>query len=563
MNKLNYFLLSLLLLTTITAQTITFNEDSSVAAIKNDRLYFPLGNNGVLAGEFSSLEKKFATYDEEPIFFFSGFFLSGYSDTTLWANKTGELYPANGDYEAGNIGTESEDPGNIIYTVRESDTPFGKEWLSWKKAVGQGAYFYDGDNDGIYNPVDKNNNGRWDENEDKPDILYDATLFTVYNDGTPANERWWGVGPLGIELRQTVFVSNRNRTLNDVVFVRYSIFYKGLNKPFEADSLTEVIFSIYSDCDLDSPFDDLSGCDTLLESGYTYNDSTDENFGVNSPAIFKTIVQGPLIKSSDPVDIGYNKMGPNLGEQVFTGYKNGRMNSFIAFLGGFVPTDLPSNKIEARNYMNGLIRNGDQVDPCDWYFSEVMGGVDCSVVDPFFWYSGDPVTDYGWINNRPEDQRDLTSTGKFTLHKNEPMDIIVAYIVGRGTDALNSITVARETVQYVHEEYGRNFSTIVGVKEEEKEKMPSLFTLYQNYPNPFNPSTTIKLNIANGVGQSSHTTLKIYDVLGREIETLLNQELAPGVYELEFNASNLPSGVYFYRLNAGEFSESKKMILMK
>ncbi len=557
-----YLLFSILL----TAQIITFNEDSTEVGVRNNRIYFPLGNNGILA-EASSLENRSATYDGEVIFFFSGFYLSGYTNTTLWANKSGEPEPApSGDYQAGNIGDDPEDSKNIIYVVKKSDPPFGEAWQNWKTAVEKGAYFYDGDNDGVYNPIDKNGNGQWDSDEDKPDVLYDASLFTVYNDGKLSNERNWStVEPLGIEIRQTVFVSNRNTILDDVVFVRYSILYKGLGNSSEPDSLTEVIFSIYSDCDLGSDFlDDLSGSDTLIESGYTYNDSADESFGINPQSVFKTIVQGPLIKSNDPNDIGYNRLGPDLGEQAFTGYKNGKMNSYLALLSGDPIMTLPTNKTEARNNMLGLTRFGDQIDPCDWYFSEVRGDADCSTINPFFWYSGDPVANYGWINNAPADQRDLTSTGKFTLRKNEPMDIIVAYTVGRGTDALNSITVARETIEYIHEEYQRNFSTIVGVEEEAKEELPSSFTLYQNYPNPFNPSTTIKFSIPPNVkSETSNVKLIVYDILGRELRTLINKQLHPGEYKIEFDASNYSSGIYIYKITAGKYTDTKKLLLIK
>jgi len=80
------------------------------------------------------------------------------------------------------------------------------------------------------------------------------------------------------------------------------------------------------------------------------------------------------------------------------------------------------------------------------------------------------------------------------------------------------------------------------------------FILYQNYPNPFNPST----NISYGITQSGLVTLKIYDVLGTEIETLVNEEKPVGTYELNWNAANLPSGVYFYRLQAGALWRQEK-----
>jgi len=88
---------------------------------------------------------------------------------------------------------------------------------------------------------------------------------------------------------------------------------------------------------------------------------------------------------------------------------------------------------------------------------------------------------------------------------------------------------------------------------------PNAYSLSQNYPNPFNPSTKIEFTIS----EIRFTTLKIYDVLGNEVLILVNEEKLTGTYEVEFDGSNLPSGVYFYQLKAGDFIETKKMVLMK
>ena len=88
---------------------------------------------------------------------------------------------------------------------------------------------------------------------------------------------------------------------------------------------------------------------------------------------------------------------------------------------------------------------------------------------------------------------------------------------------------------------------------------PSNFMLYNNYPNPFNPTTTIKYSIP----EASFTSIKIYNELGKEVSTLVNETKSAGTYEVEFNASNLSSGVYYYKLQAGSFTETKKMILAK
>ena len=92
-------------------------------------------------------------------------------------------------------------------------------------------------------------------------------------------------------------------------------------------------------------------------------------------------------------------------------------------------------------------------------------------------------------------------------------------------------------------------------------EIPNEFELYQNYPNPFNPSTKIKFTIPAGAPQVF--TLRVYDVLGNEVATLVNEEKPAGVYEVEFDASMYSSGIYIYQIRAGSFIDVKKMILLK
>jgi photosystem II stability/assembly factor-like uncharacterized protein len=100
---------------------------------------------------------------------------------------------------------------------------------------------------------------------------------------------------------------------------------------------------------------------------------------------------------------------------------------------------------------------------------------------------------------------------------------------------------------------------VTGVKENPVAISPNTFSLSQNYPNPFNPTTKIKYTIS----QQSYVTLKVYDVLGNEVTTLVNEEKPAGIYELTWSTENLSSGVYFYQLHAQNFSETKKMILLR
>jgi len=100
-------------------------------------------------------------------------------------------------------------------------------------------------------------------------------------------------------------------------------------------------------------------------------------------------------------------------------------------------------------------------------------------------------------------------------------------------------------------------ATITGIEIDGT--IPQRYRLYQNYPNPFNPSTTIRFSLP----QRSHVTLRVLDVLGREVATLVDGELNPGQHSVVFDAKNLPSGVYFYRLTAGPFVQQQKMIVVK
>ena len=94
---------------------------------------------------------------------------------------------------------------------------------------------------------------------------------------------------------------------------------------------------------------------------------------------------------------------------------------------------------------------------------------------------------------------------------------------------------------------------------EEEHKIPTAFQLIQNYPNPFNPSTIIGYDLP----KEGMVSIKIYDMLGREVKTLINEEKSTGSYNINFDASGLPSGVYFYRLQAGSFTETKKLVLLR
>ena len=174
-------------------------------------------------------------------------------------------------------------------------------------------------------------------------------------------------------------------------------------------------------------------------------------------------------------------------------------------------------------------------------------------------------------------------TGPFTLAPNDTQWTMLALVPGLGNTNLNRIQAMREKVgilrslPYDSLAFGSTKFSVTDV-EETKSTLPEQFSLSQNYPNPFNPSTKISFTIPNVTLSSSSQSnvrdegtrvqLKVYDVLGNEVATLVNEERPAGNYEVEFNSHsgegrNLTSGVYFYQLRVGSFVETKKMILIK
>ena len=127
--------------------------------------------------------------------------------------------------------------------------------------------------------------------------------------------------------------------------------------------------------------------------------------------------------------------------------------------------------------------------------------------------------------------------------------------MGTGAD----VCAATITVNGTSSGNGTFCNAPVDVENEDALLTPKEFSLSQNYPNPFNPSTVIKYQLP----KTSQVTLKVYDLLGNEIGTLVNEEKPAGFYEIELNALRLSSGFYIYKITAGNYVQTRKMILLK
>lgn len=439
------------------------NGDAYRMYINNINL--PMNRKGVIADvniahpdpNIAGAGGKFAN---KVFLFSSGFFLSGYKDGNVWANAVASASLVE-DYIHGTVANGQDDPNAVLYVLRSDDTPFtGQGWVDWKDAVALGADFYDGDNDGVYNPVDKNANGKWDPDEDAPDMLGDETVWCVYSDGILAPQRRWLVDPIGIEVRQTVFGFSSAGPLGNIIFVRYRFKYVGLTAA-DPDKLTDVYFGVWADPDLGFATDDLVACDTTRDAGYVYNKTPDQVYGNQPPAFMFDFFSGPIAYFAGetytdvngngkydegvdtPLDTAYSYRGQMKGIKTFPGGKNLKLSSFVMYMNGDPDMSDPSTKFEARNYMLGLQKKGTPVDVCAFGYGQVRGGVNCALVNNRFWFSGDPVKDIGWINSTPTDQRLMQNIGPFELERNIEKEVTVAYVVGQGSSPLDGITVAK------------------------------------------------------------------------------------------------------------------------
>ena len=440
-------------------------------AIEVNNVYLPLNRKGIIADVNVPPPQgrgSLGQFAGHGFLFSSGFFISGFSGPTMWAAAAASASLVE-DFVQGTVAGGQNDPNAVLYVVNSEDPPYNPDgsvsqaWSDWKDAVALGADFYDGDGDGLYNPQDKNSDGEWNPDEDRPDLIGDITVWCVYHDGLPVAQRRWNTTiEVGLEIRQSVFAFASAGAIGNLIFVRYRFKYVGLGDPSEPDDLTDVYFGVWADPDVGQADDDLVGSDVPRNSGYTYNNGPDDLYGNTPPCFMIDFFQGPLVYipgetfidnngngeydegTDTPLDTAYSVRGQIKGVVEYPGAKNLPISSFVEYRNGDPILNDPSNKNEARNYITGLQKDGTAPDPCTFPYGEVRGGALCDTINNKFWLSGDPVTDYGWINSVEIDQRQMTNTGPFVLSKNEEKEIVIAYVVNNGADPIDAITQARK-----------------------------------------------------------------------------------------------------------------------
>jgi len=468
--------------------------------------------------EWPKEERKFARYSSGSVI---GAIVNG--DTLVTVCQYGSEYLPG--YTENGVPQGNENPDYRIYklTFNRNDSDRTK----WPNALlgnsNQGAPVYYDSASLQWKPVDYGN----------------QTMFYSFTDSYPESHNQYSgmTSPLKADIKQINWSFNQPEELKNVIYQEYRIINRSNN------IWTNAYLNLYTDDDLGSSTDDAEGVDTNISLAYTYNKTNDDGtYGIAPPAVGFAVIRSPLIFTGNNNDTVFYCEGKR--KRIRTGFKEIGLSSTVIFRDDGLQ---PRNYSENYNAIRGLQNNGTPyIDPT-------------SIQPTKFVYSGDPVTGTGWLYPGESDARFYQGFGPLNMNPGDTQIIVIAQIIARGSSNLNSITKLRETAQTAKDFYNDCFSNVVIGINEISSSIPDDFILYQNYPNPFNPSTNLEFGISN----LGFVTVKVYDMLGKEVKTLVNENLKAGKYKVEFNGSNLPSGIYFYKMEVGNFVSTKKMLLIK
>ncbi|MBN1638855.1 MAG: hypothetical protein JW866_07800, partial [Ignavibacteriales bacterium] len=415
------------------------------------------------------------------------------------------VYRVRRDYKTSDFSSEINDGEGTYSEIYER---YHKDWNEWP--ADRGAPYVDMDKNGAYNPT-----------TDIPGYPgASQTCWFVANDVHPDNMGIFSYRRVNLEIQFITWAYANNEKLKNTIYRSYKL----INKSTEL--YDDMYISIWSDIDIGDATDDLVGCDSNLSLGFAYNSSNkDQQYGISAPSIGILLCQGPIVEGKSTDEAIFNR-------RVIPGKKNLGMTSFI-------------HQFTAENPFL-------EYDPMMPYYPPyyfLMQGLHPTLGTPFvnpvtnkstkYLVSGDPITGNGWVDGvlqNPGDRKIMMTSGPFTMFPGDTQEIIYAITVGHSIDNKNSFKVMKHYSLLNCYDYLNDY---IESFPDENIYTPYEYVLYQNYPNPFNPVTKIKFDLP----VPNQVSLKIYDILGKEIITLVDDFLEAGIYEIEFNAENLSSGI--------------------
>ena len=411
----------------------------------------------------------------------------------------------------------NEDPLFRIYKITRGDTT-SPDYQNWP--VNQGAYVTE---------------------SGTPFFLGTETMFYSYTDAYPHASGQTSVRSLKAQILQTNW-SYINLGMADIQYIEYRIINRS------SETWNDTYINVWTDDDLGGALDDRIGCDTVLGLGYTYNATdTDPVYGVAPPAVGFKSIRNPIVSTGNNNDtVKYYDPPGSQNLVVKVGYKYSSLSVMNTYNNASPQPSDPRDNTETYRVISGYWRTGEAwINPVTNQPTK-------------FAYSGDPVTGTGWVMNDQSDRRFILGFGPLNMAPNDTQSIVIAQVIARGSSNINSITQLKNLSNHAQSIYDQNFQSVLAV-DNVSSQIPDKYALSQNYPNPFNPTTNLEFRIR----ESGFVTLKIFDQLGREVKTLVNERLAPGSYKTTFDGAGLSSGIYFYSLSVNGFTDTKRMILLK
>ncbi|HEY3249679.1 MAG TPA: T9SS type A sorting domain-containing protein [Ignavibacteria bacterium] len=352
------------------------------------------------------------------------------------------------------------------------------------------------------------------------------TMFYCFTDS-------YGNNALKADVKMLNYAFDLNGPAAQAIFSKIKIINRSNNV------WNDIYISVWTNDNIGAPTDDMIAGDSALQYGYTYNSRpSDPEYGT-PPAVSFEMLKGADEYTGNMQDSTFVCEG--LDKKIKLGYRNKRMT---VFNGGTINDFNPANRIEAYRLMSGLNQDGSPIIHPSGYITKFKRFYDA------------------------KDYRFLISTGPVNINPGDTQTIVISQIYARGSSNLGTIMTLRvysDLIRRIYEECILGLPPIQEIPSAEATD----FRLYQNYPNPFNPGTKIRFEIPNLSNTSMRTQLIIYDILGREVITLVNESLSAGEYEVDWNAGQYPSGMYFCKLTVRpsgfmqSLSETRKMLLIK
>ena len=526
-----------------------------------DQIFTNDNYNFISVNEVYQWQGNNGSSSHDPLSDGSGFYWPGgeaatnsaiFADGLIWGGKiNGQIYFNGSTYrsglQAGKILDDGspDDPSLLKYRIYkilkgwenlppgERRDEYERDYNEWP--VEDGAPWIDVNGDGVFT-----------FGVDEPEFVGTENLWYVSNDLDSARTTFtYGSQPIGLEVQAATYSFSETNFLKDAVFRKYLLVNESNN------NIDSLFIGYWSDDDLGFAGDDFSGCDSILNLGYTYNsDNFDENYyGENPPAIGHLLLQGTIVEAGQN-DSAYFKCHWRKG------FRNLPMTSFAFYIGSsavYRDPDLGSysGSIEFYNYLNGKLWDGSSfIDPHTQQAVKYPLAGNPGLGEG--WYEGD-----GWQDGpAPGDRRILISSGPFTMAPGDTQEIAICIFAAMGSNNLNSISVLKNNAELIS---GFYIPGLINSVENTGSDFPTYYALSQNYPNPFNPITTIKYALS----ENGYVTLNVYNPLGELVAELVDKMQTIGQYEVGFNSDKLTSGVYIYTLKVNDFVLSKKMVVLK